>query len=395
MVASHQTIELRLPYQGLITAALMAIAATPPLLFLLNPQVNKAADVVLHEGIEVKVLGRTLYKREPLLGTTAETSGGYRIPNAHNITPINIGDKVAGYRVTSGYGPRRAPCPGCSSNHPGIDVATPTGTPLYAPGDVEVSCKSEAAGGHYAEFEYQGMLHQWLHLQPGTCKPGAIAKGQQFAATGASGRGTGAHLDYRVKQGGQRVYPPIEVLTFALDPSSFKVSSNVPSAGTPGAPIPDDLLKRAIGRAEGTRDRNGNPTQAFYGHRDPGWSGRCQNQGSFSYQHCAASPEAADQSWLGTLRKAEQDINAQAVAKFGKPLSQAAMVAALDGYTQSPDAGKRIVAHLPTADPNPQQIIQARTAALNASRRAKGGPPMNVPRDQKRRVDALLEQLSR
>jgi hypothetical protein len=112
--------------------------------------------------------------------------------------------------------------------------------------------------------------------------------------------------------------------------------------------------------------------------------------GSFSYQHCAASPEAADQSWLGTLRKAEQDINAQAVAKFGKPLSQAAMVAALDGYTQSPNAGGMFVDHLPTADPNPQQIIAARTAALEASRRAKGGPPMNVPRDQQRRVNALL-----
>jgi hypothetical protein len=71
------------------------------------------------------------------------------------------------------------------------------------------------------------------------------------------------------------------------------------------------------------------------------------------------------------------------------------MVAALDGYTQSPDAGKRIVDHLPTADPNPQQIVQARTAALEASRRAKGGPPMNVPRDQQRRVNALLEQVNR
>jgi hypothetical protein len=326
---------------------------------------------------------------------TAETSGGYRIPNAHNIIPINVGDTVAGYRVTSGYGARQAPCPGCSSYHPGIDLATPTGTPLYAPGDVEVSCKSETAGGHYAEFEYQGMTHQWLHLAPGSCQPGPVTKGQKFAATGASGRGTGAHLDYRVKQGGQRVFPPIEVLTFALDPSSFKASSNAPSAGTPGAPIPDDLLKRAIGRAEGTRDASGQPTQAYYGHKDPGWSGRCQNQGSFSYQHCAASPEVADQSWVGTLRKAEQDIQAQAQAKFGQPLSQAAMVAALDGYTQSPNAGGMFVDYLPTADPTPQQIIAARTAALYASRRAKGGPPMNVPRDQQRRVNALLEQLSR
>jgi hypothetical protein len=98
---------------------------------------------------------------------------------------------------------------------------------------------------------------------------------------------------------------------------------------------------------------------------------------------------------LGTLRKAEQDIQAQAQAKFGQPLSQAALVAALDGYTQSPDAGKRFVGVLPSADPTPQQLIAARTAALQASRRAKGGPPMNVPADQQRRVNAVLEQLGR
>ena len=76
-------------------------------------------------------------------------------------------------------------------------------------------------------------------------------------------------------------------------------------------------------------------------------------------------------------------------------MSQAALVAALDGYTQSPDAGKRFVGVLPTVDPTPQQIIQARTAALQASRRAKGGPPMNVPADQQRRVNAVLEQVNR
>ena len=344
-----------------------------PLAIVFIPSVNAKADTLI--ATAARAITPT---------STMATAPG---PRAHAIAPIPVGSTVGGYRVTSGYGPRRSPCPGCSSIHPGIDVATPAGTPLYAPGDVTVSCKSEAAGGHYAEFEYQGMTHQWLHLQPGTCKAGTITKGQQFAATGASGRGTGAHLDYRVKHQGQRVYPPIEVLTAALDPTAFQ------DAPAPGAPIPDDVLTRAIGRAEGTRDAHGKPTPAYYGHRDPGWPGRCENRGSFSYQHCSASPEAADQAWLGTLRQAEQDINAQAVAKFGQPLSQAAMIAALDSYTQSPDAGLRFVGFLPSHDPSPQQRITARTAALEASRRAKGRPPMNVPRDQQRRVDALLEQL--
>lgn len=190
MVAT-QTIEIKLPYQGLITAALLAIAAAPPALFILHPDMNRAGDVLLHDGIEIKVLGVTLYKREPLLQHQDE---GHRAPSAHAITPIAVGDTIAGYRVTSGYGARPRPCPGCSSYHPGIDVGTPTGTPLYAPGDVTVQCKADAASGNYAEFDYQGMLHQWLHLA--TCTPGQKRFGETFATTGSTGVGTGPHLDY-------------------------------------------------------------------------------------------------------------------------------------------------------------------------------------------------------
>lgn len=160
-----------------------------------------------------------------------------------------------------------------------------------------------------------------------------------------------------------------------------------PSSAAPS----DEILKRAIGRAEGTRDRNGNPTAAYAGHTDPG-NGK-GNLGSFSYQHGASSPDEADQKWLAVLRKAEPEIQAQAIAKFGQPLSKAALVAALDAYTQSPDAGKRFVSYLATIDPTPEQIIGARTAALNESRRVLGGGPLNVPADQQRRVNALLEQL--
>lgn len=205
---------------------------------------------------------------------------------------------------------------------------------------------------------------------------------------------SGAHLHWEIRRGGRPINPQTWA-TEAIKQNEARPAPPTNPAAEPDKAIPDDLLKRAIGRAEGTRDAQGNPTQAFFGHTDPGWQGRCQNQGSFSYQHCAPSPEAADDSWLGTLRKAEKDINAQSVAKFGQPLSQAAMVAALDGYTQSPNAGTMFVRHLPSADPTPQQIIQARTAALNASRRARGGPPMNVPADQRRRVNALLEQVNR
>jgi hypothetical protein len=254
---------------------------------------------------------------------------------------------------------------------------------------VAVSCKADGASGNYAEFDYQGITHQLLHLA--TCKPGTFTFGDAIGTTGASGVGTGPHLDVRVKQGGQRVYPSKEVITAVLDPSQFK---QLPPVGVETDPtITDDTLKRAICRAEGTCDKGGTPNHAYNSHTDPG--NRKRNLGFFSYQHGASSPQEADQKQLARLRVVESRYIAQAQAKFGERCSRACMVAWLDLFNQSPDAGNRLIKFLPSADPSPQQLIDARAAALSESRRLVGAPsPMNVPADQKRRVDNLLEMVN-
>ncbi len=47
-----------------------------------------------------------------------------------------VGDTIAGYQISSAFGPRKSPCPGCSSMHFGTDVATLMYTPLYAIGPI-------------------------------------------------------------------------------------------------------------------------------------------------------------------------------------------------------------------------------------------------------------------
>lgn len=182
-----------------------------------------------------------------------------------------------------------------------------------------------------------------------------------------------------------------------LNPISQQVFDKLEVVVPPIKPleVSDWVLQRAIGRAEGTRDRNGNPNQAWYGHNDPGWQGRCQNIGSFSYQHCANNPEEADRNWLNVLRNtAEPYLQNKAVEKFGYPLSSSALVVGLDAWTQSPDAGRRYVKFLDTHDPTPSQLIEARVAALNESRDKIGGPSwFRVRPDQHRRVTAILGQL--
>jgi hypothetical protein len=70
----------------------------------------------------------------------------------------------------------------------------------------------------------------------------------------------------------------------------------------------------------------------------------------------------------------------------------------LDMKNQSPDAAQRLIKHLPSADPTPQEIINARTAALTESRQDVGtgtAPNLNVGKDQTRRVKEGLGAMER
>lgn len=319
---------------------------------------------------------------------TASPQGGW------NLATLDIGDLVGGHRVTSDFGPRSAPCSGCSSYHRGVDVATPEGTPLFTPLDAQVECKFEPAGGHYARITSTQTteVFQALHLKAGSCKAGQYTAGSQFAETGNTGRNTtGEHLDWQQLRDGQHINPEKGYIEAAL-------TGVIPQKTARAAVMPSkDLLWKAIGHAEGTVDINGNPTAAYGGHSDFG--NGAHNMGAFSYQHGAATPEEADAAWLEKLEGAAKLIDQQAIDKFGVGLSEAAMVVALDAYTQSPDAGqKRFVKHLAAADPTPEQLSTARIAALNESRSQPGigGPSnFNVPKDQERRVSAILEVLEK
>ena len=120
-------------------------------------------------------------------------------PAGFDLTDPVKGMNIGGYPVTSLQGPRNAPCSGCSTFHNGVDSGTPSGTPLFAPGKIEVVCKYEGGGGYYAEFVHADMLWQTLHLTRDTCRPGGHELGWVFARTGATGRGSGPHLHTQLR----------------------------------------------------------------------------------------------------------------------------------------------------------------------------------------------------
>lgn len=101
--------------------------------------------------------------------------------------------------------------------HYGIDIARPTGTPVRAPADGVVTLAEPDlffSGGTLILDHGQGLSSTFLHLSDMAVAPGdAVVQGDVIAEVGATGRVTGAHLDWRMNWFDQRIDP-----TFLVPP---------------------------------------------------------------------------------------------------------------------------------------------------------------------------------
>jgi murein DD-endopeptidase MepM/ murein hydrolase activator NlpD len=117
---------------------------------------------------------------------------------------------VAGVRMSSGFGMRDHPVLGSRRAHKGIDLAGPTGTPVYAPADGVVS-KAEwfSSYGLYIQVEHGGELEtRYGHLSRLNVAAGQfVRKGDLIGFVGSTGRSTGPHLHYEVRVAGVAVNP--------------------------------------------------------------------------------------------------------------------------------------------------------------------------------------------
>jgi murein DD-endopeptidase MepM/ murein hydrolase activator NlpD len=99
--------------------------------------------------------------------------------------------------------------------HYGIDIARPTGTPVRAPSDGVVTLAAEDlffSGGTLILDHGQGLSSSFLHLSAMHVAVGeAVRQGDVIAEVGASGRVTGAHLDWRMNWFDQRIDPSMLV----------------------------------------------------------------------------------------------------------------------------------------------------------------------------------------
>lgn len=113
--------------------------------------------------------------------------------------------------VSSGIGARRAPLPGASTNHGGIDIPVPVGTAVSAPADgvVEVAGNRGRGGKTLIIRHADGSTTGFAHLDNIGVKVGdTVTQGQQVAASGNTGNSTGPHLHWSYRDAnGERKDP--------------------------------------------------------------------------------------------------------------------------------------------------------------------------------------------
>ena len=120
------------------------------------------------------------------------------------------GRPLAKMALTSRFGMRGHPTLGGARMHSGIDLAAPSGSPVYATASGTISFANWKGGyGLLVVVEHGAQLQtRFGHLSRVMVAPGqGVVKGQVLGLVGSTGRSTGPHLHYEVRRGGTAVNP--------------------------------------------------------------------------------------------------------------------------------------------------------------------------------------------
>ena len=111
---------------------------------------------------------------------------------------------VQGYVLTSLYGPR------WGRTHTGLDMAAPSGTPIYAMASGEIiSAKYESGFGNKTVIRHEDGTETWYAHQSGfELTSGFVQGGDLIGYVGSTGNSTGPHLHLEVHpMGGDAINP--------------------------------------------------------------------------------------------------------------------------------------------------------------------------------------------
>jgi murein DD-endopeptidase MepM/ murein hydrolase activator NlpD len=119
---------------------------------------------------------------------------------------LPIGAPLRDYRETSPFGERTDPFNGRSAFHPGVDLAAPYDTPVYATAAGTVTFAGWSGGyGKIVEISHgHGIVSRYGHLARYTVLVGEhVRRGMQIGYEGSTGRSTGPHVIYEIDVNGE------------------------------------------------------------------------------------------------------------------------------------------------------------------------------------------------
>jgi murein DD-endopeptidase MepM/ murein hydrolase activator NlpD len=175
-----------------------------------SPDAREQSEVTLEEfNKQLQELSLLLEDRGDKLGLLDSMlmQQNLRKKSLPTVLPVS-----QGYH-SSNYGFRLDPFSGRKAFHAGIDFVAPTGTAVStAAGGVVITSEPHGEYGNIVEVDHgNGLISRYAHLSKSIVKPGdVVLKGQQIAEVGTTGRSTGPHLHFEVRESG-----------VALNPSQF------------------------------------------------------------------------------------------------------------------------------------------------------------------------------
>lgn len=116
--------------------------------------------------------------------------------------------------LTSGFGKRPSPFTGKPSYHPGIDLAAPQGSPVYAcaPGKVTSVAFSRVYGNHIIIAHNDGQVSLYGHLSETLVVLNDVVKaGTIIGKVGSTGMSTGPHLHFEIRKKGVPTDPEVYI----------------------------------------------------------------------------------------------------------------------------------------------------------------------------------------
>lgn len=169
-----------------------------------QPSAGFRKVVAISSFLNDKEVSREIVKEEVVMEAVPKiVERGTKIPPTY-IKPISGG------RASSGFGGRRAPTKGASSNHKGQDWAVPTGTAVYASSGGTVAKAGWGSGYGYVVYinHADGRQTRYGHLSKVLVKAGQTVKqGEKIALSGNTGISTGPHLHFEILINGKQVNP--------------------------------------------------------------------------------------------------------------------------------------------------------------------------------------------